>query len=156
MDRDSEGAVSAASVARAARLFSQRPEFLGYWLALYVEVEQLDTTGVARLLGCEPEILNELALCLRPREEQLFADIAEIGERWCFDEDALADLLRDASVYEVSRRTRTEPGASEAPSSAPAWAAFAAACDREAGMEQAVDESAGAPPPDSADRDDGD
>lgn len=118
----------AALLARGARYFSQRPQFLGYWLERYRDLEGLERPALARALGCRPETLDALAICLCPRRERLAEDTAHLAARFGIDADALAAVLLQTTAQE---RARARP-----PAAVPALvheprSVFAAARDRE-------------------------
>src|SRR5262245_26583667 len=92
-----------ALLARAARYFSGRPEFLGYWLELYRQTKGLELPALARVLDCSLETLQHLALCLRPRPERLSQDTAELAARYRIDPHRLANLLHHAQASAAPR-----------------------------------------------------
>jgi hypothetical protein len=121
----------ASLITRAARYFARRREFLGYWLDLYCEAEDLSPVALARLLRCEVEVLPQLSLCLRPRDEQLFEDTGELASRYGLDQDALTDLLHQAEVYERRGAARATLQGRPALVVAEGAPVFSAAQDRE-------------------------
>jgi hypothetical protein len=122
---------------RAATFFSEHPDFLGYWLAKYRESAGTEPPAQARLLGCNVEALQQLAVCLCPREESLLADTAELSQRFGVDQDRLADMLLHAKAYEAGRLRRA--AAREAQAGSGWLPALAAASDREEGTGGAID-----------------
>lgn len=144
--------MDAALLARAARYFSLRREYLGYWLEIYREEEGLEPPALARVLGCSLETLRHLALCFAPRADRLFEDTAELAERYGIEQDRLADLFHDAEVYEA-RKAAPSPAPGPAPAAGPrGLPAFAAARDREPEAEGEAASQAG----DEGDGGDGD
>ncbi|HTE17224.1 MAG TPA: hypothetical protein VK689_02455 [Armatimonadota bacterium] len=140
-----------ASLRRAGAFFSRRPEFLGYWLDLYRESEDIEVPALARILGCTMDTVAHLALCLRPRPEQLWEDTAELAERYGIDQDRLCDLLHDAETYQAVRTAG--PATPASPTSVLQGApAFAAARDRE---DLVVSSNAEAPSAEEVDPDGG-
>src|SRR5439155_16690260 len=91
---------------RTARRCSTRPEFLGYWLDLYRETEDLEPAALARHLGCAVEALDELALCLRPLPERRARELAGLAARFGLDAKRLAAVLLLAEAYAESRAER--------------------------------------------------
>ncbi len=134
-----EKQLEAALLAQAAAFFSERDQFLGYWLERFRASEGVEPAVVARHLGCDVVTLDHLALCLAPRWESLYADTAALAERYGIDQDRLTDMLLQA------RATLGGPSASgEAPAPArQGLPSFAAASDREAAEEPEGDEEPG-------------
>lgn len=128
---DESSASAAALLRRSAAFFSQEPDFLGYWLELYRDAEELTPAALARVLQCDVDLLPHLALCLRPRAEQLWEDTAELAERFGIDQDRLCDLLHAAETHAAVRATRSGRAVEQAPGFT-GLPAFAAASDREA------------------------
>jgi hypothetical protein len=95
--------LDSALAARAAAYFSQRREFLGYWLEAYRAAAGLEPAALARWLGCSVDTLSHLALCLRPREERLESDVAGLAARYGVHPDRLADALLPALAQESPR-----------------------------------------------------
>jgi len=95
-------------LARAAERASARPEYLGWVLARYMELEALDWPTLAGMLGTS-EPSSRLALCLRPRPEHFAEDVRAIAARLRLDVAALAHIVRfvDARQAMAGR----EPGA---------------------------------------------
>ena len=54
-------------LARAAQRAREYPEFMAYLLAPYQALRGLTDEQLAAELGCTPQDLTRLALCLRPR-----------------------------------------------------------------------------------------
>lgn len=80
-------------LARAAERTATRPEYLGWVLTRYMDVEALDWLAMARLLGT-PTPFARVALCLRPRQERFAEDVTAIAERFGLDAAALARIVR--------------------------------------------------------------
>src|SRR5436305_14583147 len=91
------------ALARAAMYFSRDPAFFGYWLEQYRASEGVEPLALARLLGCGLPALDDLALCLCPREEQLERDTAELAVRFGADQDRLTDVLLQAKSYAAAQ-----------------------------------------------------
>lgn len=125
---DTHPPVDPAAMRRAATFFSRRPEFLGYWLDLYLTAEDLAPAALARHLGCEVTVLDRLSVCFRPRADHLWEDTQELAEKYGIDQERLCDLLYDAETYARTQGAGAAAGSTTAIASA---AVFAAASDRE-------------------------
>lgn len=75
-----------------------RPAFLGWTFARFREAEHLDQHGLASMLGVEPETLNRLALCRRPRPDRFGEDVHAIAARFGADVLRLASVIRQADA----------------------------------------------------------
>lgn len=51
-------------------------------------------------LGCPEDVILELGLCLRPRDERWLDDVSEIAQALRIDPDRLAAFLRRCAVVE--------------------------------------------------------
>ena len=81
---------------RAAHRASTRAFFLGSVLAAYAQIERLDDSALADLLGCRPAILPALRLCRRPATDPptFRSDVEQIAERFGVDPVRLAEVVR--------------------------------------------------------------
>jgi DNA-binding transcriptional regulator YdaS (Cro superfamily) len=128
-------------LAGAARYCSGRPEFLGYWLDLYRETEGLEAAALARHLGCEVEVLDQLALCLRPVPERRAQAMERLAARFGVDRKRLAAVLLQAEAYARAREISDAPSRAGAPAAEGSPVVFAAASDRVADAELPPDET---------------
>lgn len=85
---------------KLALLCSKDPFYLGWYLARYPEIRSMDTTDVARELGCLPEVLNQMSLSRSPRlhPPHFQRDIEAIADRFQARADALANIIRTVQV----------------------------------------------------------
>jgi len=88
------------------------PFFLGYALAVYRAVEELDDAGLARRLGCAPVDIAPLALCRRPvsRDASFGDDVRRIAAWANLDADRLVNVLRHAESVAALRQARPRAG----------------------------------------------
>ena len=89
----------------AARRASSRVFFLGSVLAAYTQIEGLDDSALADLLGCRPAILPALRLCRRPTTDApaFRSDVEQIAERFGADPVRLAEVVRRVDALEALR-----------------------------------------------------
>ncbi len=117
-------------LARAAQRAREYPEFMAYLLARYQALRGLTDEQLAAELGCTPQDLTRLALCLRPRPDHLAEDIAQIAGYVKADPARLANLVRvteaalaaqatSASGRLLAARELPEPPSEEGPSEPP-------------------------------------
>lgn len=94
---------------RAADRARTRPEFLGWVLARYEELETLKEESVRERFGVSVEDWPRLQLCLRPRADVFLPDVTQIAQAFGIDRAALAAVIRRVDAVEVVRQ-REQPG----------------------------------------------
>ena len=94
---------------RAAARARMRPEFLGWVLARYEDLERIREDGLRKQLGVAPADWPRLQLSLRPRAESFLADVTQIAQAFGMDRATLAALIRRVDAVEVVRE-REKPG----------------------------------------------
>lgn len=85
---------------KLALLCSKDPFYMGWYLARYPEIRSMDTTDVARELGCLPEVIAEMSLSQSPRLDppHFQRDVETIADRFQARADALANIIRTVQV----------------------------------------------------------
>jgi hypothetical protein len=81
-------------MAYAAQRASANPEYLGWILTRYAELEYITEETLAQRLGLEGRDLSHLALCLRPRAEHFADDVRQISTKFNIDSATLASVVR--------------------------------------------------------------
>jgi len=94
----------------AAARATTRPEFLGWVLARYAELEKLGADVIRRQWQVSAGDWPRLQLCLRPRSETFLKDVTQIAAEFQLDRGALAAVVRRVDAVEVLR-TNEQPGA---------------------------------------------
>ena len=94
----------------AADRATRRPEFLGWLLARYAELEKLGGDVLRRDWRVSMSDWSRLQLCLRPRPEAFLHDVTEIATAFDLDRGALAAIVRRVDAVEVLRMNE-QPGA---------------------------------------------
>ncbi len=96
----------ASQIGVLARRAAADTYFLASALEDYVRSERLDDDGLARLLGCQVEVLDGLRLCRRPRSEPaLFRlDIDRIASHFGVDVGMLAQVVRRSDAITSLRQ----------------------------------------------------
>ncbi|MCI0457638.1 MAG: hypothetical protein L0Z62_11760 [Gemmataceae bacterium] len=94
---------------RAAARARTRPDFLGWVLARYQDLESLREANVQEQLGVSAEDWPRLQLCLRPRADRFLPDLTQIAQAFSIDRGALAAIIRRVDAVEAVR-VREEPG----------------------------------------------
>jgi hypothetical protein len=89
----------------AAQRAKDRPEYLGWVLARYLEREHSSEVELAGRLGMAPRDVARLALCLRPRVEHCAEDIRQISARFHLDAPTLAGIVRLVESLETLAAT---------------------------------------------------
>ena len=79
---------------RAAQRTRQRPEYLGWLLVQYGEIEGIDERQLQEHLRVSKDDWPRLHLCLRPRAEQFLQDVTAIANEFSLNRDALAAVVR--------------------------------------------------------------
>jgi hypothetical protein len=100
-------------LARAAGRAATRPEYLGWILARYAEVEAKSDEQVAEMLGASVQDLYRLRLCLRPRLESFAADVQQIAGKFELDAGDLARVIRHVEALEGMKEDREDGAASQ-------------------------------------------
>lgn len=119
----------------AARLEGD-PDTLAWVFARYRDAEGIDEAGLAAYFGLDPDVVAHLSLCGRPREGLFLEDVTAAAERYGFDPDRLAVLLRHVDALHEFRREGAQGRARF----------LAAARDRAAEDTPTYDTGAGSPP----------
>jgi len=94
---------------RAAARARTRPEFLGWVLARYEELESLQEDRLRKQLGVSAEDWPRLQLCLRPRADRFLQDVTQIASAFGIDRAALAALVRRVEAVQAMQ-TQEQPG----------------------------------------------
>jgi hypothetical protein len=94
----------------AAARATIRPEFLGWVLARYAELEKLSGNGLRREWRVSTSDWFRLQLCLRPRPEAFLQDVTQIATEFDLDRGAIAAVVRRVDAVEVLRMNE-QPGA---------------------------------------------
>lgn len=102
-------------LARAANRAKVHPDYLGWILARYRELEKVSEHTLVDLLGTTSRDLPRLELCLRPRGNHFTEDIRQISAKFNVDTAALAKIVRLVESVEVmaatgARAVSTESG----------------------------------------------
>ncbi|XXF76302.1 hypothetical protein P2318_25035 [Myxococcaceae bacterium GXIMD 01537] len=85
----------------AARRSAQDPASLGYVFEQYRKHEGTSAEGLAAMLGCSLEVLDDLSLCRRPEQERFVEHLQRIAKRFMVDPRRLAAVLRRVEVLDV-------------------------------------------------------
>jgi hypothetical protein len=93
---------------RAAERARLRPEYLGWLLARYEEIEGVDASKLREQLDASPEQWNSLHLCLRPRPNHFLKDVSAIAKDCQVSRDVLAMVVRRVDAVEALRPTQVE------------------------------------------------
>lgn len=93
----------------AAARATTRPEFLGWVLARYAELEKLGEDVLRRQWQVSTGDWSRLQLCLRPRSETFLKDVTQIATEFQLDRGALAAVVRLVDAVEVLRANE-QPG----------------------------------------------
>jgi hypothetical protein len=99
-----------ALLVRAAGRARTRPEFMGWLLARFQELEGCTELGLATRLGIQSGDLQRLALCLRPRTEEFIDDVAAIAAKVGCDAAVLIHLVRLVESTEAMREVSVSAG----------------------------------------------
>ncbi|MCE9565536.1 MAG: hypothetical protein K8U57_26235 [Planctomycetes bacterium] len=84
------------SLNRLARRASTDPFFLGFRLAEYSRVHELDDAALAGRLGCQVELLPTIRLCRAPRTDPagFREDVLCVAEKFGLNSRALAEASK--------------------------------------------------------------
>lgn len=85
----------------AARRSAQDPASLGFVFEQYRQHEGQSLEDLARMLGCSPEVLDELYLCRRPEQARFAEHLRLFEQRFAVDPRRIAAVLRRVEVLEV-------------------------------------------------------
>lgn len=98
------------SLKRAAQIAQGDPFYLAGLMEVYQHMEGMDSSSLARYLGCLPDTLPRVALCRRPdpSPRRFRADVEAIARRFGLKADHLANLVR---VTDAFRHFSTSQGA---------------------------------------------
>lgn len=86
---------------RAAQRARERPDFLGWVLARFLEDERINERNLNKRLGASAENWVSLQLCLRPRPDYFLADVSAIAAACQVDRDTLAAIVRRVEATQV-------------------------------------------------------
>jgi hypothetical protein len=89
--------------ARVAKRTCDRPEYMGWFLALYGRSEKKTDQDLARSLSLSIHDFHRLRFCLRPRHESFSADVQQIADHFGIDSTSLAKLIRHVDVLEAMK-----------------------------------------------------
>ena len=88
---------------RAAERARLRPEYVGWILAQYGELEGLDEGQVQEQLRISSDDWPRLQLCLRPRAEQFLKDVTTIAQEFAASRETLALMIRKVEAQHELR-----------------------------------------------------
>jgi hypothetical protein len=94
---------------RAADRARARPEFLGWVLARFEELEKLSKESLYQQLNVPEADWPRLQLCLRPRADAFLPDVTQIAQEFGIDRAALAAVIRRVEAVDTIRQ-REQPG----------------------------------------------
>ena len=100
--------------AYAASRAQTHPQYLGWILSRYKELESHSEHDLMKALGVSNRDLLRLHLCLRPRADHFSQDITQISAKFSIDAAALANIIRLVESAEVIGSTQTAAPPSEA------------------------------------------
>lgn len=100
-------------LAYAANRAKVHPDYLGWVLARYRELEKISEHNLVDILGTTSRDLPRLGLCLRPREDHFAEDIEQISAKFNVDAAALAKIVRLVESVEVMAATDTRAVSTE-------------------------------------------
>jgi hypothetical protein len=83
---------------RTTRAAEGFPIFLAAVFARYRAAERIDDGELARRLAIDPQQLDALALCRRPRPDRFAQDVTAIATRFGADAGALAAIVRQVDA----------------------------------------------------------
>ena len=96
-------------ICRAAERARQRPEFLGWVLARYQEIEDLAEDAVRKHLCVAAGNWPGVQLCLRPRADTFLKDVTQVADEFQVNRATLAAVIRRVDAVEMLR-TQAQPG----------------------------------------------
>ena len=100
---------------RLARRATADPFFLGFRLAEYARLHQLDDAALAARFGCEPGLLATIRLCAAPRSDPagFREDVLCVAGKFGLDASALAEASKSgfASIREDAAPATVGPPA---------------------------------------------
>jgi hypothetical protein len=81
---------------RLAQRAATDPFFLGYRLAAYAQLHDLNDAALAARLGCTPELLPTIRLCRAPRMDPLSfrEDVLCVAEKFGLNRQKLAEAAK--------------------------------------------------------------
>jgi hypothetical protein len=97
----------AGLLARAATRAAMRPEFLGWVLDRFVQLEGLSKVELKKRLNVNWVDFTRLAFCLRPRDQHFESDIHEICRKFSIESQPLAELVRLVDSVQTMASTLT-------------------------------------------------
>lgn len=97
----------------AARRAQAHPQFLGWVLARYRQLQNLSEENLADTLGVAPHDWRRLGLCLRPRDTHFADDIRQISIRFQADPSILAQVVRMVESVEAMAAEGTQSAITE-------------------------------------------
>jgi hypothetical protein len=86
---------------RTVRAAEGYPIFLAAVFARYRAAERIDDGELARRLAVDPDRLDALALCRRPRPDRFAQDAKAIATRFGADTGALAAIIRQVDALDA-------------------------------------------------------
>jgi len=93
----------------AAGRATTRPEFLGWVLARYAELEKMGEDVLRQEWQVSTSDWPRVQLCLRPRAEAFLQDVTQIATEFHLDRGALAAIIRRVDAVE-GLRANEQPG----------------------------------------------
>jgi hypothetical protein len=100
--------------AHAADRAQAHPQYLGWILGRYRELEKRSEHDLMKVLGVSSWDLLRLYLCLRPRADHFSEDITQISAKFSVDAAALGNIVRLVESVEVIGSTQTAVPSPEA------------------------------------------
>jgi hypothetical protein len=100
--------------AHAAGRTQAYPQYLGWVLSRYRELENCSEHDLMKALGVSSRDLLRLYLCLRPRVEHFSEDITQISAKFSVDAAVLANIVRLVEAVEVLDSTQAGASPQEA------------------------------------------
>ncbi len=94
----------------AAARATTRPEFLGWVLARYAELEKMGDDVLRQQWLVSTSDWPRVQLCLRPRAEAFLQDVTQIANEFHLDRGALAAIVRRVDAVAVLQANE-QPGA---------------------------------------------
>jgi hypothetical protein len=86
---------------RIAARACARPEFLGWLLVRYLEIEKVSEEQLVELLEMRGDDLPRLKLCLRPDADRFLADVTQIAGKFRLSLAKLAGVIRRVEAVEA-------------------------------------------------------
>lgn len=108
---ENDSATPSKHLRRAVERTRKTPFFMGWALAVYEKLHNLEKRQIAERLQCAPEALDRLALCRRPldTEPEFQAHLRRIADFVSCDADRLVQVLREVAAFASLRETTDAP-----------------------------------------------